>query len=205
MPHCLAVRCPKCHGRAEFEFAEIRPIRLRKDIPHFKAHNSFSYRQFQDGCGHLWHGAVFYPGLHGPANGLDNLPEGYAPEQWTHSKYWRGGCGTGDGSIRCNLCRYRAKHVLSWPNDAYFLINYRGHVLWAYDQGSANALQAFLLSKSRDLYAHGYSRFLLHIPSIFKTAKARTAVTKALSRLLAPASNKQVCHSKTLSFTAATR
>lgn len=201
MPHCIAVNCPRCNGLAEFEFAEISRIKLRKDIQFFQTSKTFEYRKFSDGCGHTWHGAIFFSGLHGaPENVFHDLPEGYHSQQWSHSKYWRGSPGGGAGSIRCGSCGYLAKHVLQWPSDAYFQVLYRGHLLWAFDRENAKALRSFLLSKSRDIYAYGYSRFMLHIPTVFKTAKARPHVTKALTKLLAPISTKQLRRSKSLSF-----
>ena len=96
IPHRVTVKCPKCQGPAEFDFAEVQRIHLRRDIPHFQAHKAFEYKQFSDSCGQVWHAAVFYPGLHGPMpTSLHNPPEGYPAEAWSHPRYWRGSPGLG--------------------------------------------------------------------------------------------------------------
>jgi hypothetical protein len=63
-------------------------------------------------------------------------------------------------------------------------------VLWAFNRASAIALNDYLSSKLRNV-SKKYARweyFFRHIPTVFKTAKARIAVTKHLRRLLYEAS-----------------
>ena len=88
--------------------------------------------------------------------------------------------------MRCEPCGARGKHRLKWPDDAYYLIAHRGHVLWAFNRESAMELQHYLLFTKRDVSRYLWAAFLLRIPTIFKTHKAREAIAKQLQRLLAP-------------------
>lgn len=186
-PHRLDVACPTCQSSAEFEFAEVVRINLKTDVEFFQTCSSFEYQQFQDSCGHYWHGAVFFEGLHGcPRKAIHELPPGYSAKDWEHSRYLRSNRSYGLGSIRCAQCGLRGTHWLDWPDDAYYSIAYRGQVLWAFHRESALELQHYLLSTKRDVSHYRWASFLLHVPTIFKTHKARAAVAKQLQRLLAP-------------------
>lgn len=88
MPNEVDTRCPSCGSCAEFEFAEVVRIKLRKDINFFKESPFFDYGFFQNWEGQRWHGAIFYAGLHGGSvSVIRDLPDGYSPEDWKHSKY----------------------------------------------------------------------------------------------------------------------
>jgi hypothetical protein len=185
MPHRVAVVCPSCRACAEFEFAEVCRIQLREDLPYFQNSDVLEYQRFQDTTGHFWNGAVYYAGLHGdPKLALHNLPAGYEPMQWAHSEYLYRNHGLDLGSIHCARCRLRAKHDLRWPDEAYFAISYRSKVLWAFDRDSATELLKYLEATHRNSANFRWRSFLLHVPTLFKTAKARQAVCKELRRLL---------------------
>lgn len=185
MPHKVEVKCPRCGQHAGFEFAEVARIKLREDVDFFKNSPAFEYRQLQDSCGHYWHGALYFAGLHGdPRAAVHDLPAGYQASDWCHSKYLYRSHGLDIGSVQCEHCHLRAKHSLTWPDDAYFAISYRGNILWAFHRESACDLNNYLLSKSRDVSKYRWGAFLLHIPTAFKTQKARAAVSRQLLRLL---------------------
>ena len=88
MPHVLDVRCPSCRGCARFEFAEVVRIKLLQDVPFFQASAQFEYAFFlSNWAGQNWHGAIYFPGLHGSATTtIHGLPEGYEAAAWEHSK-----------------------------------------------------------------------------------------------------------------------
>ncbi len=185
MPHLLDVACPACRHRAEFEFAEVVRIHLKSDVEFFKKHKVFEYREFQDSCGHFWHGALYFQGLHGsPHQAIHELPDGYSARDWEHSRYLCNRNGLRAGSIRCSNCQVRGMHMLNWPDDAYFSIAHRGHVLWAFHRESAVELMQYLLSDDRSISRYRWTSFLLHVPSVFKVRKARDAVVKQLCKLL---------------------
>jgi hypothetical protein len=89
------------------------------------------------------------------------------------------------GVSLCFQCGYKVKHILSWPDDAYFVCEFKVHVLWAWTRGHAQELKSFVDSKDRDPWNHpGYVMYLLHTPGVFLLAKNREAVSKELQRML---------------------
>ncbi len=184
MPHRVDVRCPKCGLCALFEFAEVVKIDLKKDIEFFQNSSLFDYYKFSDTCGHRWHAALYYPGLHGGVGAIGALPDGYKPEDWAHSKYMYRSHGLDIGSLYCQSCHLRTKHELSWPKEAFFSIQHKGKHLWAFNRESAVQLRDYIASNSRDVDNFKWQCFLLHIPSEFKQKKAREGVIKKLDRLI---------------------
>jgi len=75
-------------------------------------------------------------------------------------------------------------HTLDLPNDAFFAIGYKGKQLWAFNRESAVDLRNFISGTDRNIDDDKWRNFLLHVPSIFTSKKARESVTKLLSRLL---------------------
>ena len=64
LPEKLEIKCPCCCvGKANFEFARIAKITLKKDVEYFQQHADFEYERFQDSCGAYWHAAFYYPNL----------------------------------------------------------------------------------------------------------------------------------------------
>ena len=190
MPHVVDVRCPGCGGRGKFEFAEAVKIARKEDIPFFKKSKTFEYRFFRRReHGTSWHGALFHPSLHGGGVGAitEALPAGYQASDWKHSKYLYRSHGLDLGAVVCGECGHRAKHVLQWPADAWYQIEYRRQTLWAFDLESARALRAFVaadVAAERKPKKHAWSSFLLHVPSHFLGAKARAEVVKRLDRVI---------------------
>jgi hypothetical protein len=185
IPHCLDIICPGCRHRAQFEFAETITIKLKADIAFFQNSSVFAYQRFRNHEGRTWHGAVYFQGLHGdPRKTLHDLPPGYTAQDWEHPKY---GCHRAHwpiGSYTCSHCHARAVHRLNWPQDAYFSVSYRNHVLWAFHRESAIALTDYLASTQRSVWGYGWVTFLQHVPTVFKVRKAREAVVKQMGKLL---------------------
>jgi len=185
MPHRVSITCPACRSLANFEFAEVVRIKLRADVPYFQESDAFEYQLFEDSCGSRWHGAIFYHGLReSPSAAIRDLPEGYSPEDWDHSRYLYRSHGLDIGSVVCGSCDYRRKHALKWPDDAYFQIEYRRRVLWAFDRETAFELHTFIASDDRCRAASKWQAFLRHVPSHFLKQQARDTVTKKLKKLL---------------------
>jgi hypothetical protein len=184
MPHKVDVRCSNCRGLAIFEFAEVVKINLKKDVPFFQDSTLFEYHLLSDSCGHKWHGAFFFSGLHGSVQSITKLPDGYSPENWNHSKYLTRSYGFDLGSVSCQTCCTNQMHALDWPNEAYYSIEYKNSQLWAFNRESANDLYSFIIGSERKVSDFTWRGFLLHIPTVFKTKKAREPVAKKLNKLL---------------------
>lgn len=178
MPHILAVRCPDCGAEAVFEFAESVLIRGRADVLYFKTSKDFGVQEI---CSHGWTKlAVYWHRLGTPLSAIDDLPEGYHPGMWEHSEHFVRQ-GPGDlGTVVCAHCGLRRRHVLEWPQDAFFQIEHRGHVLWAFERSSMVALVDFVASTDRQNPRRPWSGFLMKVPSHFLVAKAREPVLKKL-------------------------
>ena len=185
MPHKVDINCPSCGEHAEFEFAEVVKISLKKDVPFFESSDQFDYHTFKDSCGHKWHGAIYYANLHsGSTTTIKELPEGYEPGNWNHSKYLFRSHGTDLGAFNCSHCQTRQKHVLNWPNDAFYLISFKGEPLWAFNKESSIELRDYIASNQRKSENYKWANFLLHIPTSFKKQNARDNIVKQINRLL---------------------
>ena len=194
MPHIVMVRCSECTSAADFEFAEIVKIKRKQDIAYFKKNEQFDYCKFEDRFGQYWHGAIYYPGFSGRTFGaVKDLPVGYQPEDWTHSRYWKPLKFRYElGTLVCKSCGYREKKKLVWPNDAFFQIAYKSQVLWAFDRDSTMSLRDFIASTHRDRRNHRYQLFLRHIPSHFLAKHAREPVVKKLASLIEGSSKAEL-------------
>ncbi len=185
MPHKVDIKCPDCLGHAIFEFAEIVKIEQKKDVPFFESSDIFDYHIFKDSCGHKWHGAIYYALLHGRSTqAITNLPEGYMPSNWDHSKYLKRNHRLDLGAYSCSACHSRKKYILNWPYDAYYSVTYKGQQLWAFNHESSLELRDFIASNDRKTVNYSWSSFLLHIPALFKKKSARENIVKQINRLL---------------------
>lgn len=183
--HHLDVSCPDCRGLARFDAATIRAISLKQDVAFFQQHPTLEYGLFTSQSGQNWHGARYFPGLHGdPRRSLHSLPQGYQGEDWGNTYLPDAHMTECLGSVTCEQCGFRARHLLQWPVEAYFSLTYKGQLLWAYNREAANDLLDYLLSDRRRPDHYRWARFLRHVPTLFKTRKARPAVARQLSRLL---------------------
>jgi hypothetical protein len=185
MPHKVEIKCPACSGYCVFEFAEVVKIELKKDVPFFEKSDIFEYSMFTDSCGHKWHGAIYFANLHGGSiNSITSLPEGYSPENWSHSKYLTRNHGLDLGAFSCSHCQTRKPYILQWPIDAYYSFSYKGEVLWAFNRESAVDLRDYIGSKERITEKFKWASFLLHVPTVFKKQNARDNIVKQINKVL---------------------
>ena len=187
MPHVVDIRCPGCQARAPFEFAEAVAIG-KAVVPYFRKSKHFEYVLQNDRTGHTHHYAVYFHGL--VQSGLDNvvaLPPGFGTDKWQHSPYLYRSRELDLGTVVCPRCSYRRKHKLNWPTEAFFQIEYRGQVLWAFHQESLQELIAYIASDDRRETRHKWAAFLRHVPSHFTAAKARASVVRRLEKLMSKA------------------
>ena len=184
MPHVLTVCCPDCGGTARFEFAEPVLIKTVADRAYFDASRNFEvFRYFHHGWKSL---ALYYHGLAPrPLSEIDDLPDGYAPTDWEHGKCNIRSAPGDLGTIVCDACVLRRKHTLDWPADAYYAVEYRGQVLWAFEEDSMAALTDFIGSTDRRKSGRRWQSFLHKIPAHFLGAEARAPLEKKLRAKLA--------------------
>lgn len=184
-PHCVAVVCPECEKEAVFNFAREVRIKLKKDVAVFKANKNLEYALEPDWEGRKWNMAIFYPGLSVNSHeSITNLPDGYEVRMWRSSYP----CSMNDsnryrGAIICK-CGCRRKHVLNWPQYAFYTINYRNRKLWAFTRETAIELRNYVATTDRDVKHHSWQTFLMKIPKPFLIAKARKPIVAKLDKLL---------------------
>lgn len=184
----IVIKCPDCKLPVDFYFAAFKSV-PNKDIEYFKNSKNFTVVEKLPGHGGYYNVAFFYHGLRDNLQNISDLPEGYWPEMWNRN-YWFSCRVKGfenSGSYRCAECATQRKYNLSWPNDAYYQINYRGNVLWAYDRHTAVRLFDYIRSHTRLKSPENsivQDWFLRKIPEHFQSAKARDEITKKLGKLL---------------------
>ena len=93
--------------------------------------------------------------------------------------------GTFDGDLFCHRCGLNRRETIHWPQDAYWLFDVRGKVLWAWSREHAEILLDFIESKNRKKSRYrGYISSLLHLPKFFQKAKNRGIVSKVIRNAL---------------------
>jgi hypothetical protein len=89
------------------------------------------------------------------------------------------------GVALCSSCYAKYAYEVSWPADAYYQWNIRGHTLWAFNHDHARVLLEFIASKERDeMRFPRYRHSLRKLPTEFIIAKVRDDVVRAISRTL---------------------
>jgi len=196
LPAYIDVICPDCRGIAKFGFAVSRAVQRRDDYPFFEESKSFELVKPPYGRKE----AIHYPGLSARIE-QSELPDGYSPEMWNRQyfrlDYTQNGKNSAEGALSCPACAFQRKHKVKWPDEAYFQVEYRGKVLWAYDRQTAIKLLNYVESKERrkgiDYYIptkthripfRTVDRFLHKIPAHFLTKSAREKVSKKLRKKL---------------------
>ena len=107
----------------------------------------------------------------------------------TSSQYLRGGGNNGHGGYpllhrglyQCDHCHNNLKHILDWPNDAFWSWEIRGSQLWAWDMNHAQRILDYIKPVSR---TRTYSYDLRCIPKEFLAAKVRELIVKRITRSL---------------------
>lgn len=187
MPHQISVKCIACGQLASFEFAEVVRIEKKNDVPYFQNSPLFDYQFVQGGSNGNWHAAFYFHGLHRRSlEAVGDLPAGYSPHDWNHSKYLYRSHGLDLGTLSCHTCDLTMKHELSWPADAYFQADIRGESLWAFDRETLMVLRDYVAATDRKKMRDGpWACFLLNVPTSFLRRNVRPKVLKQIDRLLA--------------------
>lgn len=165
-PDHVNIRCEKCHQKADFYRRKIARISHKINIPFFESSPYFDYVKGETWEGRTEHLAAFYPHLI-----VKDLPDD--DFHW-YSKGFA-------GSVICRHCELKKKINLDWLNQAYYQIEYRQHVLWAYNLEHVKILYDYLYLTKRTEREHPY---LKHLPKIFLKKNARGYLCKKLAQYL---------------------
>lgn len=95
------------------------------------------------------------------------------------------------GRISCLSCGLVQDSEITWPNDAYFKVDVRGHILWAWSKNHAVEIRDYLNSKIRINRGPAYFASLCKIPTHFKRRGNRHAAVCGLGKLIRNASKSE--------------
>lgn len=99
--------------------------------------------------------------------------------------FWMDPPCEGDGALQCNACGARRSHHVAWPRDAYYQIEHRGHVLWAWHRDHAEVLASYLAAPARVVLSETvYGDWLKRTPTVFMKGRNHAEVARKLTRLL---------------------
>ncbi len=189
----ISIRCPICTQLAEFEFANYIELRHKSDLLYFKKSKHFDVVSREGWSKYkLYYHAIHYRGISPHLENIKNLPKHCAPKKWQQGVIYPNiTLHKSLGTIRCNICKSISKYELTWPEEAFFQIEYKGKNLWAYDRNTAIQLLNYIKSNDRSKRVESSSEnyvtqdyFLRKIPEQFQTAKARNEIVKKLRKIL---------------------
>ena len=182
---------------AGFTFAPYVRVKTNLDRDYFENSNNFKVIEWRGRSARFHRYALYYPRVSNAMENIDNLPDGYTAESWKPVPYIYVGGNRAvfasiydEGVFTCDSCPTVRRHKLNWPEDAYFQIAYRGHLLWAYNREFAVSLLSYLESETRmktmvsTRGVRATRPFLNSVPTVFQTAKARPVVVRALKQKL---------------------
>lgn len=154
-------------------FCGIENKIAKADIPLFEKHRSFSVTAM----GPVLYRAVYFPKLYElNASYLQSSPDGQPVSKWLSSIV-----DSNAGTAICEHCLLRKKHMLRWPEDAFFQWTIKGgNVLWAWSREHAIALRDHILSKDRRMR----TRTFFSLPADFKKKSVRELVCKKINATL---------------------
>lgn len=87
------------------------------------------------------------------------------------------------GDVSCQKCVSRYSHKLSWPSDAFYRVEHREKVLWAWNREYLVSVQKFIASSARNTEGAYYLR--RKIPKFFLLAKNRKRIVGKIEAVLA--------------------
>lgn len=193
----LHVKCPSCSEAAVFRFASYVNVKTKLAASYFEKKKEFKLLEWRGRSGGFNRTALYYPSDTLTPDRFPSLPEGHTLDSWRTVDLWYWGNGyvgpnamSNRGIINCGNCYKSIRHRIVWPKDAWFKVEYRGKILWAYNRDYANLLLEYLESNSRAKMAlakdgprAGYG-YLYRVPTVFQTAKARPVVVRKLRQKL---------------------
>lgn len=165
----IALTCPDCQGEARFIPATLRSIPPAR-IEATRRLGSVDLFEVEEPHrpGITTHYGAFF-------HRMGQTP----PEGWEMPERWAAFVGT----LRCQSCDLCRKHVLNWPAEARFQLDFDGQPLWFYNTDHVTNLIALLEAQ----HPRGLPRFYWFnntLPSHFKSEKARRLLPARLRKLI---------------------
>ena len=160
MPAHIVVRCRECGGAAPMEdpFIRVQGRNVKEALV----------------------GAPMRTTRVGGAAIVERYPDAI---RWSQARGMRFDFMDGAvGVVSCTKCVSRYSHTLRWPSDAFYYIQHRGKVLWAWNREYFVVVRDFIESSARDTVGSSYLR--RKIPKFFLLAKNRATVVSKINRVL---------------------
>ena len=88
------------------------------------------------------------------------------------------------GKISCLGCGLVKEGEIKWPNDAYFKVDVRGSILWAWTKEHAIEIRDYLDARIRENRSEAYLTYLCHIPTHFKRRGNRSYAVNGLNAVI---------------------
>jgi hypothetical protein len=177
--HEVSIACPDCSREAAFAKNPPRwtnpadPPRLKKKGHRFRsAYKSSLNARF----GRYATQARSFRDLRLPSASLG--PEDRYTRGWGNDEKM---LSSMHGTILCRHCGCNRAHVLNWPQDAFYQVDIKGNVLWAYSRGHALRILDHIARKDRPARIEPSLRA---IPTPFLRAGNRSVVSRKLLKLL---------------------
>ena len=182
-PEVVSIKCPNCGRHANFRSSLLRTAD-HVDRPYFEKSKNFEAEYVKTRVGQWKYNIWYDPGLGKPLEQINDLPPSFR-KQYPH-------CSKPEerGTVFCSSCGLRRTHRLNWPDGAYFQIEHKGKILWAYNREMANKILEFLKSPNRKKHSFyrkgpvGSWSWLRNLPTVFQTKKVTPQVVKKLEKLL---------------------
>lgn len=94
-------------------------------------------------------------------------------------------CRQYEGKIICVDCGYAKNDSINWPNDAYYQLEYRGLLIWAWNRQYLRVLEYWVSSKFRkEDELPRYVYFLACLPRGIVLAKNRPGILREIRKML---------------------
>jgi hypothetical protein len=159
MPEVVEISCPKCKALARLESPFwIYPL----GVP------------APSGSGAVveWSGNLVQERF--PGQVLWNDPFNSASRYYSRSRTL--------GVVVCSACSLVRRHLLDWPNDAFFHCKIRGENLWGWNRQHLISIQAYIASTHRNQDFPGFRKS--KVPRHFLLAKNRDLVVRSINKVL---------------------
>ncbi|QGS50007.1 hypothetical protein [Shewanella putrefaciens] len=183
LPDRVEVVCPLCDGCATFTYAHV--LQIEKKDAHLFENEQFEIKLFNQRFAHKWPCVLFFPPLFGAVSWREKFPEKYqGASTWEHRANSAFTDGTDLGLICCHQCMAKQKHQLEWPQDAFYSIEFKGHLLWAFNKMMMQQIRDYIQAKDRDAVFASEPIVIRHLPTVFKLAKNREGLVKKINKLI---------------------
>ena len=191
MPTTISVCCPRCDHHAEFTFSKAQSIK-KKDRDYFTRSRNFKTEKVE-----YWDGSRDFvawndPGLGNNIDVISDLPANFESTDFKHNNrgffYYRRTYER--GVTVCKKCDFRRLVKLKWPEMSFYKVEYKNHMLWAYNREHALMIRDYLKDPKRQkriVSTRGLisqKAWLRKIPTVFQTKKATPHVIKKLEKLI---------------------